>query len=90
VEDTLPQVAAETLRRGSVLEHLWDPAACLAHCHCVLFRLGASPACEMDDHKMHYGKRELWPLLVRAGFRPSRIRMRYRKLSMILFSTAVK
>jgi SAM-dependent methyltransferase len=38
------------------------------------FRLGLSPACEMDDHKMYYDVRDLWPLLVSAGFRPSRIK----------------
>lgn len=38
------------------------------------FRLGLSPACEMDDHKMYYDVRDLWPMLVAAGFRPSRIR----------------
>jgi SAM-dependent methyltransferase len=38
------------------------------------FRLGLSPATEMDDHKMYYDVRDLWPLLVAAGFRPSRIR----------------
>ena len=38
------------------------------------FRLGLSPGGEMDDHKMYYDVRDLWPLLVRAGFRPSRIR----------------
>jgi SAM-dependent methyltransferase len=38
------------------------------------FRLGLSPAGEMDDHKMYYDVRDLWPLLVAAGFRPSRIR----------------
>ena len=54
------------------------------------FKFGTSPACEMDDHKMYYSKRDLWPLLVRAGFRPSRIRMHYQKLCMILFSTSVK
>jgi len=54
------------------------------------FRFGASPACEMDDHKMYYSKRDLWPLLVRSGFKPSRVRMRYRKLWMILFATAIK
>jgi SAM-dependent methyltransferase len=37
------------------------------------FRLGLSPADEMNDHKMYYGKRDLWPLLVRAGFRPQEI-----------------
>lgn len=33
------------------------------------FRLGSSPE-EMDDHKMYYDPRDVWPLLVRAGFRP--------------------
>jgi SAM-dependent methyltransferase len=54
------------------------------------FRLGTSPACEMDDHKMYYSKRDLWPMLVRAGFQPSRIRLEYRKLGMLLFATAIK
>jgi SAM-dependent methyltransferase len=34
------------------------------------FRLGLSPAAEMNDHKMYYDVRDLWPLLVKAGFRP--------------------
>jgi SAM-dependent methyltransferase len=34
------------------------------------FRLGLSPACEMDDHKAYFDPRDLWPLLVRAGFVP--------------------
>jgi SAM-dependent methyltransferase len=38
------------------------------------FRLGTSPAEEMDDHKAYYDPRDLWPLLVRAGFRPRDIR----------------
>jgi SAM-dependent methyltransferase len=37
------------------------------------FKLGWSPAEEMDDHKAYYDPRDLWPMLVRAGFRPSRI-----------------
>ena len=37
------------------------------------FRLGLSPAVEMDDHKMYYDVRDLWPLLVQAGFLPSEI-----------------
>ena len=53
------------------------------------FRLGLSPACEMDDHRMYYGRRDLWPLLVRAGFRPSRIRIAYHKLGLNLFARAV-
>jgi 2-polyprenyl-3-methyl-5-hydroxy-6-metoxy-1,4-benzoquinol methylase len=38
------------------------------------FRLGLSPAEEMDDHKMYYDPRDLWPLMVRAGFAPHAIR----------------
>jgi SAM-dependent methyltransferase len=52
------------------------------------FRLGLSPACEMDDHRMYYGRRDLWPLLVKAGFLPSRIRLGYHKLGLNLFARA--
>jgi SAM-dependent methyltransferase len=38
------------------------------------FRLGWSPAEEMNDHKCYYDVKDLWPLLVRVGFRPSDIR----------------
>jgi SAM-dependent methyltransferase len=38
------------------------------------FKLGLSPASEMDDHKMYYDVRDLWPMLVAAGFKPSEIR----------------
>lgn len=38
------------------------------------FRLGLSPTCEMDDHKTYYDPRDLWPLLVSAGFMPHGIR----------------
>lgn len=38
------------------------------------FRLHLSPAAEMDDHKCYYDVKDLWPLLVHAGFRPSDIR----------------
>ncbi len=37
------------------------------------FRVGVSPAEEMDDHKAYYDPRDLWPLLVAAGFRPRMI-----------------
>lgn len=54
------------------------------------FRLGTSPKAEMDDHKMYYDKRDLWPLLVRAGFLPSSIRMNYHKFRLNLFAVARK
>jgi hypothetical protein len=37
------------------------------------FRLNVSPPEEMDDHKTYYDPRDLWPLLVRAGFLPHEI-----------------
>ena len=52
------------------------------------FRLGRSPKLEMDDHKMYYDKRDLWPLLVRAGFKPSQIKLRYHKFRLNLFAVA--
>jgi SAM-dependent methyltransferase len=52
------------------------------------FRLGLSPKVEMDDHKMYYAKRDLWPLLVRAGFKPSLIKLRYHKFHLNLFAVA--
>lgn len=50
------------------------------------FRLGVSPRVEMEDHKMYYDKRDLWPLLVKAGFLPSRIALRYHKFGLNLFA----
>jgi len=52
------------------------------------FRLGLSPKVEMDDHKMYYDKRDLWPLLVRAGFKPSLIKLGYHKFRLNLFAVA--
>ena len=47
---------------------------------------GLSPKSEMDDHEMYYDKRDLWPLVVQAGFAPSRIHMRYHKFGLNLFT----
>jgi SAM-dependent methyltransferase len=46
------------------------------------FKLGLSPADEMNDHKMYYDKRDLWPLIVRAGFRPQDIKLSSHKLGL--------
>ena len=54
------------------------------------FRFRTSPACEMDDHKMYYSKRDLWPMLIRAGFKPSRIRLSYTNCWMTLLGMATK
>ena len=54
------------------------------------FRLGTSPALEMDDHKMYYDARDLWPLLVRAGFKPSGIQLSYHKFGLNLFGDGLR
>lgn len=50
------------------------------------FRLGLSPAEEMNDHKCYYDVKDLWPLLVRAGFRPSDIRCFSHKFGLNTFA----
>jgi SAM-dependent methyltransferase len=46
------------------------------------FRLRVSTAEEIEDHKAYYDPRDLWPMLVRAGFRPSLIRCYRHKLGL--------
>lgn len=53
------------------------------------FRLGNSPE-EMNDHKMYYDPRDLWPLLVRAGFRPGDIRCFRHKFGLNTFARCRK
>ncbi|WAX56019.1 class I SAM-dependent methyltransferase [Jatrophihabitans cynanchi] len=50
------------------------------------FRLGLSPAAEMDDHKAYYDPSDLWPLLVRAGFLPHNIKCFRHKLTLNTFA----
>ena len=54
------------------------------------FKLGIAPAEEMEDHKIYYDKKTLWPALVSAGFRPSCIRMRTHKCGLNLYARVVK
>jgi SAM-dependent methyltransferase len=51
------------------------------------FRLGLSPADSIDDHKRYYDPRDLWPLLVDAGFRPRNIRCFRHKFGLNTFAT---
>jgi SAM-dependent methyltransferase len=50
------------------------------------FRLGLSPPEEMDDHKRYYDPRDLWPLLVEAGFLPHGIRCHRHKFGLNTFA----
>ncbi len=54
------------------------------------FRLGWSPKDEMDDHKCYYDVKDLWPLLVRAGFLPSNIRCFSHKFGLNTFAVCVR
>lgn len=57
----------------------------------LAFRLGLGGGqLEIDDHKMYYDKRDLWPLLVAAGFRPSRLRLHYHKFGLNLYAVCRK
>ena len=54
------------------------------------FRLGVSPAAEMDDHKIYFDPRDLWPLLVTAGFKPSAITCRRHKFGLNTYAVCRK
>jgi SAM-dependent methyltransferase len=64
--------------RGKRLLELWA------------FKLGLSPACEMDDHKMYYDVRDLWPLLVSGGFRPRHIQCFSHKFGLNTFAACTR
>lgn len=53
-----------------------------------VFRL--SPQSEVNDHKMYYDKKDLWPLLIKVGFKPSGIRMKYHKFGLNLYAVCKK
>jgi SAM-dependent methyltransferase len=50
------------------------------------FRLGWSPASEIDDHRRYYDPRDLWPMLVLAGFRPRDIHCKRHKFGLNTFA----
>lgn len=54
------------------------------------FRLHLSPAVEMDDHKAYYDPRDLWPLLVRAGFSPKDIACHRHKFGLNTYAACRK
>ena len=54
------------------------------------FTLGLSPAEEMNDHKMYYEPRDLWVLLVAAGFVPQNIAVRKHKFGLNVRAVARK
>lgn len=51
------------------------------------FRLGLSPADEMDDHKRYYDPRDLWTVLRASGFLPHEIRCVRHKFGLNTFAS---
>jgi ubiquinone/menaquinone biosynthesis C-methylase UbiE len=45
---------------------------------------------EMNDHKMYYEKKDLWPMLVKAGFLPEKIKLSYYKFGLNLLGICRK
>ena len=54
------------------------------------FRLKLSPAYEMNDHKTYYDVKDLWPLLVRAGFVPQQIHCFSHKFGLNTFAACAR
>jgi SAM-dependent methyltransferase len=46
------------------------------------FRLGISDPAEIEDHKWYFDPKDLWPLLVQAGFKPSGIHCKRHKFGL--------
>ena len=57
----------------------------------VTFRLRVGPPPEeIEDHKRYYNPRDLWPMLVRAGFKPSHIKCGRHKLGVNTLAICTK
>ncbi len=52
------------------------------------FTLGLSPKEEVDDHKTYFDPKDLWPLMVKAGFKPSRLKCFKHKFGLNTFAVA--
>jgi 2-polyprenyl-3-methyl-5-hydroxy-6-metoxy-1,4-benzoquinol methylase len=83
--DLLVELERVTARGGSCLINVpnWLGKRFLEF---AAFRLGVSPADSVDDHKAYYDPKDLWPLLVRAGFRPHGIRCYRHKMFLNTFA----
>lgn len=55
----------------------------------LAFRRGKNTS-SINDHKMYYSKRDLWPKLIEAGFMPISVRLKYRFFGMVLMAEATK
>jgi SAM-dependent methyltransferase len=88
-----PQQALDAVHRvlapgGTALVHVptWLGKPVL---EVLAFRFGSSTE-SIDDHRMYYAKSDLWPLMVRAGFRPMHLTLRYGTLGCTVAAFARK
>lgn len=65
----------------------WLGKAALEFCS---FRLGLVPVEEIEDHKRYYDPKDLWPMMVEAGFKPSAIRCFRHKFLLNTYATATR
>ena len=56
----------------------------------ISFDLKLGPPDEMDDHKNYYDLKDLWPLLVKTGFKPSKIKIFSHKFGLSTFAVCNK
>ena len=85
--DVLNEAAARLRPGGTLVINVPTWLGKVAH-EFQAFKLGLSSPIEIDDHKNYFDKRDLWPKLVRAGFKPSCIHQTYHKFRLNLFATA--
>lgn len=56
----------------------------------MAYRLKIGPIGEVEDHKMYFDPRDLWPLLIRSGFRPGETRVFRHKFLCCTFAVCRK
>lgn len=88
-QETIVELARVTAANGTLLINVpsWRGKWFL---ELAAFRLGVSPADEMNDHKMYFDPRDLWPLLRRAGFSADHIRCFRHKFGLNTFAVCHK
>jgi SAM-dependent methyltransferase len=88
-QETIVELARITAAGGTLLINVpsWRGKWFL---ELAAFRLGVSPADEMNDHKTYFDPRDLWPLLRRAGFRADHIRCFRHKFGLNTFAACHK
>ena len=79
------------LKRGGVLQVIVPTWFGKPFLEFLAFRVkNAQAYVEMNDHKMYYDEKTLWPMLVKAGFQPKDVRLKRVKAFCSLYARAEK